>query len=105
KEVLLRELHHRVKYNLQVVSSLLNLKSDGFEDPATLQVFADCQARVRSLAMLHEHLYTSRDLSNVSFSSYIQTLLEHLRQSSGPPKRNISFELNLAEVGLALDDA
>jgi len=105
KEVLLREVHHRVKNNLQIVSSLLNLKADSLHDPAMQQVFADCQDRVRSLAILHEHLYTSRDLSNVSISSYIRTLLEHLRQSLRSPRRAISLGVEVAEIGLALDDA
>jgi PAS domain S-box-containing protein len=105
KEVLLREIHHRVKNNLQIVSSLLNLKADAVTDPVMLQVFEDCRTRVHSLAILHEHLYASGDLSNVPFSAYVRTLVEQLRQSSGLPGQLISARIEADDVQLSINDA
>ena len=105
KEVLLREVHHRVKNNLQIVSSLLNLKADTIDNAAAQHVFADCQARIRSLAFVHEHLYVASDLSHVPFGQYVRTLAAHLEQSCRAPGQRVSVRVAVGELNLSIDDA
>jgi PAS domain S-box-containing protein len=78
KELLLRELHHRVKNNLQIISSLINLQSSGIKDQDDLEIFRESQSRVKSLAIIHEKLYQSADLANINFKDYIQSLVSYL---------------------------
>lgn len=78
KEVLLKEVHHRVKNNLQVVVSLLGLQADRIQDPTALAVFKDSQERVRSIALIHEKLYQSPDLARINFAEYLRELTQSL---------------------------
>lgn len=105
KEVLLREVHHRVKNNLQIVSSLLNLKADTIENSAAQQVFAECQTRIRSLAFVHEHLYVASDLSHVPFGQYMRTLASHLERSFRVPGQHVSVRVAIGELNVSIEDA
>ncbi|MGB9978944.1 PAS domain S-box protein [Methanobacterium sp.] len=105
KEVLLREIHHRVKNNMQIISSLLNLQSRYLNDEKTVNVLNESRNRVRSMAMVHEELYRSHDLSKIDFADYIQRLLSGLFSSYGVDDNFIKPEINVKDVLLNIDIA
>ncbi|EMI63286.1 MASE1 domain-containing protein [Leptospira noguchii] len=83
KEVMLKEIHHRVKNNLQVISSLLSMQSDYVQDKQSLSVFIESQNRLRTMSMIHEELYQSENLGKIQYSVYIEKLLNQLFQVYG----------------------
>lgn len=89
KEVLLKEIHHRVKNNLQIISSLLSLQSDYIQDQKSLERFMESRNRVRSMALVHEQLYESKDLSEIDFGKYLVMLVDSLNSSYGFVKKDI----------------
>ncbi len=105
KEVLLKEIHHRVKNNLQVVSSLLNLQTDYVDDVQALGVLRDSRHRIRSMALIHETLYKSQDLARVDFSGYIRNLSAYLLRSYGQLAQAITMNIETDEVFLGIDRA
>ncbi len=104
KEVLLKEIHHRVKNNLQVISSLLRLQARYINDETAFDIFQDSQNRVRAMAMIHENLYQSSDLAKIDFSDYIHKLANNLICSYGV-KQNIKINLNIDRILLKIDTA
>ena len=105
KEVLLQEVHHRVKNNLQIISSLLSIQSKQIQDPATLEVFTESQNRVKSMALVHEKLYQSDDLAKVDFADYIQSLSAALFRSYNFKLKTIALKLQVSPVFLNVDTA
>lgn len=105
KEVLLREIHHRVKNNLQIISSLLNLQSQYLKDEKVVNVLNESQNRVRSMAMVHEDLYRSQDLSKIDFADYIKRLLSGLFSSYGVNDKLITSTINVKNVFLNISVA
>jgi PAS domain S-box-containing protein len=103
KVVLLREIHHRVKNNLQVISSLLNLQSAYISDKKSLEVFRESQNRVRSMALVHEKLYRSKSLNKIEFSDYIKSLVRDLFDSYNVDNNRISFSSDLEGTFLKID--
>jgi two-component sensor histidine kinase len=95
KEQLLKEIHHRVKNNLQIVSSLLSLQTDQIFDKKYLELIAESRNRINSMALVHEMLYSSKDLSKIEISEYIERLCRSVHQSFSKPKSNIKFEFNI----------
>jgi two-component sensor histidine kinase len=89
KEVLLREIHHRVKNNLQIISTLLALQSDEITDQKTLENYRESENRIQSIALIHEKMYQSKDISNIDFTSYIKSLISDLMYSYDADSRNI----------------
>ena len=105
KEVLLQEVHHRVKNNLQVISSLLDLQSQQIEEQATLEIFRESQNRVKSMALVHEKLYKSQDFARINFAEYTESLTSYLFKAYQFNRDKITLELNLDEVTLNIDTA
>lgn len=105
KEVLLKEIHHRVKNNLQVISSLLYLQSKHIKDEKALQMFVDSQDRVRSMALVHEKLYQSKNLAHINFFEYIKDLVNQLNRSFSNNQNKIKFNLNVNGIQLDIDAA
>jgi two-component sensor histidine kinase len=106
KEVLLKEIHHRVKNNLQVVSSLLRLQAAGIKDEATAALFYESQTRVRSMALIHEELYQAGNLARVDFASYLRRLLPDLARSyRADASENVDLKIEAMDVSLPVDRA
>lgn len=106
KELMLKEIHHRVKNNLQVVSSLVNLEAQQVKDPAIKSAFEDSQHRIRSMALIHERLYQSPDLAAVDFADYTHSLALYLIQNYRATAPNVSFDLRTnGPVSLGIDQA
>lgn len=105
KEVLLKEIHHRVKNNLQVISSLLKLQCASIKDQQTLAIFRESQNRIESMALIHEQLYQSKDLSCIDFDKYIYNLVVNLFCAYEVNTNNINFEINVSKVFLNINAA
>jgi len=102
KEVLLKEVHHRVKNNLQIISSILNLQSSTITDQQTIELLRNSQDRIRSMSLIHELLYQTKDFSTINFSEYIQSIATNLFQSYTQNKM-IELKLDLDSIYLDLD--
>ena len=105
KEALLKEIHHRVKNNLQIISSLLRLQSNGIKDKNILELFQESQNRVRLMAMIHEKLYQSKNFGTIELSDYIRDLSNHLMRSYGIDQTNVSLEIDISGISLEIDTA
>jgi len=103
KEVLLKEIHHRVKNNLQVISSLLYLQSKKIKNQPALEMFVESQNRIRSMALIHEKLYQSDDMVHIDFSEYIHSLIGHLSNSYGDKLVDVKINMLVEDVKLSID--
>jgi two-component system, sensor histidine kinase PdtaS len=105
KEVLLKEIHHRVKNNLQITSSLLKLQSGYIQDGRAREMFADSQNRIRSMALVHEKLYQSSDLSRIHFADYIGSLATLLFRTYGVDQQRIHLHCGGEGIFLSVETA
>ena len=104
-ELLLKEIHHRVKNNLQTISSLLNLQSAGITDASALEAVKESQNRVRSMALIHQKLYQGEKLVAVKMKDYFETMGEAMIESFGKQASNVSLEIPMEELELDVDTA
>jgi len=105
KEVLLREVHHRVKNNLQIIWSLLNLGSRGLREGAEMDALQECRNRIKSMSLLHETLYRSRDLTRIEFYNYVRKLVTELFQSYGVTAEEVALRMEVEDVDMGIDAA
>jgi two-component sensor histidine kinase/HAMP domain-containing protein len=105
KDILLKEIHHRVKNNLQIISSLLFLQSCKIKDEENLFIFQESQNRIKSMALVHEKLYQSKELSNINFGEYTMNLSEFIYHTYKNQSADIEFDYKLDNVFMPIDDA
>ncbi len=105
KEVLIKEIHHRVKNNLQVISSLISLQADSLSDERLQRVLGDVRDRVRTMALVHEKLYQTEDLARLDFAEYAPGLLQYLWSAHGAATRNIHLNISIAPLILPVEMA
>ncbi len=105
KQVLLQEIHHRVKNNLQIVSSLLSLQSATVQSPEILQAFLDSQHRIRSMALIHEKLYRSENLAQIDLVDYARDLTAYLQQAHRATERGIGLNIQADDILVKIDTA
>jgi two-component sensor histidine kinase/CheY-like chemotaxis protein len=105
QQTLLKEVHHRVKNNLQIISSLLNMQAELLPDPQQRQVFQDSQHRVQAMAMIHDRLCGNNDLEHVDFQEYVECLTRDLFAAHGTNQNRIRLRLALEPVSLELNQA
>jgi len=104
-ELLLRELHHRVRNNMQIISSLLRIQARKIKDKKTIDMLKVCQDRIRSMALIHERFCRSDDLVKIELAPFIQDLAVHLFRSHGADSRAIKLITEMTDVQLDIDRA
>jgi PAS domain S-box-containing protein len=104
KEVLLKEIHHRVKNNMQVIISILNLQASFIKNKKVIEILQDSQSRIKTMALIHEKLYQTRDFSNIDFSEYITNLLKYLLTSYRSPDQKIDYHIDADPFPLSIDN-
>jgi len=105
KEILLREIHHRVKNNMQVIISLLKMHSRKIKDPRLGEVFNECRDRVNAISLVHEALYLSNDFAQIDFEDYLKKLCQNLSRMYGASHKGITVEVNHCDVILSMDQS
>jgi len=105
KDILLKEIYHRVKNNFQVITSLLNLQSKNIDNEQARMAFRESQNRIRTMALVHEHLYQSADLAHINFKEYLNSLVTNLYHSYVSRSNKINFHLEIADISLNIDQA
>ena len=105
KDVLLQEIHHRVKNNLQIISSLVGMQLRRLQDSSSRETLEQCQHRVQAIALVHEKLYQSSSLASVPLPDYVRSLAQDIMRAASTPKTGVSLDLALADISLPIDTA
>jgi PAS domain S-box-containing protein len=105
KEILLKEIHHRVKNNMQVISSLLMLQRENMTDPGMRELFRESENRVFSIALVHEKLYRSENLSRIHYGEYLEMIGDHILASRHIASERITLEIHASDIYLSIDNA
>lgn len=103
KDVLLREVHHRVKNNMQIISSILKMQERQVDDQRLKTVLGESQNRIRTMALIHENLYRNENLANIQFLNYVKSLASNLSRSYADKQGMIRFNYDIIDVFLPLD--
>jgi PAS domain S-box-containing protein len=104
KDVLIREIHHRVKNNMQIISSLLNLQTQHVEGKEAINELMDRQGRIKSMAMIHEKIYQSSSFTKINFNTYVEKLVQEILNTYGV-KETIQTQLNIHDINLNIETA
>jgi PAS domain S-box-containing protein len=104
REVLLQEIHHRVKNNLQMISSLINMQVRNLEDPASIVALRECQNRVLAISLIHQQLYQAGDYARIPFSEYARTVVTSIFHAYDV-QSNVALDLDIADIRLSVDKA
>lgn len=102
KKILFKELHHRVKNNMQIISSILNLQLNTIDDPNVAKLFSESQDRIKSMSLVHENIYKTKNVDKISFNDYIKTLVSNLFQSY-TINSSINFRHKIEDIYLSID--
>ncbi len=105
KEALLQEVHHRVKNNMQMICSLINLRSKYLKDKECIEIFEDCVNRIKSMALIHENLYKSNDFAKINLAKYVKDISEELILFFGISQNRVKFSFDVDNISLGIDDA
>ncbi|MCP4715646.1 MAG: histidine kinase, partial [Deltaproteobacteria bacterium] len=105
KDVLLKEIHHRVKNNLSVISSLLDLQADKLQEPRVDEAFRECKNRIRSMALIHNNMYLSESLAEIDFQDYVKNLAETLCSTYAVQPEALAVNIAIDKVLLDIDKA
>jgi PAS domain S-box-containing protein len=105
KEILLREIHHRVKNNLQIIISILRLQKRQITDSGTMAILQDCESRVLSMALVHEKLYRSKDLAYIDIGDYLRTLTQNLFTTYSINQKTVTFHVEITDIQLDINRA
>ncbi len=105
KDILLREVHHRVKNNMQIISSILRMQSRNIDDPKLKDILQESQNRIHTMALIHENLYNHESLANIKFSTYIKSLSGNIARTYASQHANIKFEYKMDDAYLPIDTA
>ena len=105
KELLLREIHHRVKNSLQIISSLLSLQADEIDDKEIVERYNESENRIHTIALVHESLYNSNDISEINFHDYVESLVQNIKDSYNVNIKNIKITLELDDYELGIETA
>jgi PAS domain S-box-containing protein len=103
KDVLLKEIHHRVKNNLQIVASLINLQMQNLTDTTVMELLKESQNRIKSMALIHEKLYMAKNMSRINIANYISDLTRHLLRSYSSSITGINLDINVDEINIDID--
>lgn len=103
KEILLKEVHHRVKNNMQIISSILKMQQRQVDDPKLKEVLEESQNRIRSMALVHENLYRTENLAKILFSNYVKSMASNLSHTFSEVQNNVRFEFDVIDVYMPLD--
>lgn len=105
KEELLKELHHRVKNNLQIISSLLNMQCGEDADPQVRYIISRCQERLSAMSFIHEHLYMRSEIADIPMEDYLRSVLSHIVQVRGQSHAQVEVDMDVEELVLEIDQA